>query len=139
MPDALGCDRGPPTVVDDGGAVVHAEYVDNFGAMGTWADTVEAAVEGTREHLQSRGLVCHAIQGPDVKATFIAVDVDDANGTVRVGTRRAWRLRMAFDFALQQTHLNRRKLILPVWPTIGMAPTGRLTHRWGIFWQTRKI
>ncbi len=27
----------------------------------------------------------------------------------------------------------RRKLNLPVWPTMGMAQTGRLTHRYGIF------
>ncbi len=27
---------------------------------------------------------------------------------------------------------TRRKLDLPVWPTTGMAQTGRLTHRYGI-------
>jgi hypothetical protein len=100
------CDRGPATIVEENGRVFHAEYVDNFLALGTDAQAVLSAVEGTREQLQSRGLTCHPTEGPDVEATFTGVHIDGRRGTIRVGTQRMWRLRMALDYALGQTHLS---------------------------------
>lgn len=80
--------------------VQHAEYVDNFLIAGHNPATVGERSNSHSNTLDTNQLLCHDFFGPTTTCTFVGLEFDGVAHTVRVGSHRAWRLRLALDFVL---------------------------------------
>ena len=80
--------------------VRHAKYVDNYLTIGHDPHTVELSATRLQAQLNSEGLATHEIISAKQHVTFAGLDFDGEHATVRVGVRRAWRLRLAIDHIL---------------------------------------
>ena len=79
----------------------HAIYVDNFLVLGHDPHVVQSVANSHSNYLTDvTGLVVHENVDACCSSTFAGLDIDGRRRSIRVGIRRTWRLRLAFDHIL---------------------------------------
>ena len=79
-----------------------AAYVDNYLIAGCQRAKVQAVALKVERELTSLGFVVHEQVDASRLASFVGLDLDGHEHSVRVSARRAWRLRFAIDELLRR-------------------------------------
>ena len=127
-------DRGPSQILleSDASSAKHAEYVDNFSAVSLDPEAARSAVARTKAVLESHGIGCHELEGPDRIATSTGLEFDGPRGQIRVSRKRVWRLRLGIEFALRLKKITGKEIESIVghytWCTLVRCPGLAVPH-----------
>ena len=96
-PEQQVCDRSLGVRLGPQRPAGGAAYVDNYLVAGCQRAKVQAVARKVEHELSSLGFVVHEQVDATRQASFVGLELDGHEHTVRVSARRAWRLRCAIE------------------------------------------
>ena len=79
--------------------------MDNFMVVGPLGDEAETEAKAWEAQLNRSGLPTHPVEGGQV-AKFVGLEFDGKQRLVQISPARAWKLRLAMEQLLSQTHTH---------------------------------
>ena len=107
-------DRSVGVRLGPGRPTAGAAYVDNYLIAGCRRAKVQAVALRVEHELSSLGFVVHEQVDARRHASFVGLDFDGHEHSVRVSARRAWRLRFAIEEVLRRPKLSGQVLEIVV-------------------------
>ena len=95
---------GEPFIRVKAGAAAGAAYVDNVLVFATDKRKADKCLHRIAESLTSAGLLVHEVNMASDRASFLGLEL--AGNRLRVSAERAWRVRLALEFALKKRFIS---------------------------------